>query len=139
LRRALGARDRGCRFPGCTNTRFVDGHHIEHWGDGGETNLDNLISLCRRHHRYVHEQGCTVELDDEGEAHFRNQYGVASTERATIAPSDAAALPDQHGRLGSAIDSRTCRTGTGDRMDLGLAVGALIASRSAADRPRLSI
>src|SRR5262249_32507061 len=42
LRRALDARDGGCRFPGCTNSRFVDAHHVVHWADGGETNLDNL-------------------------------------------------------------------------------------------------
>jgi hypothetical protein len=54
LRRALAARDQGCCFPGCTRRRFVDAHHIEHWGTGGETNLDNLVLLCRRHHRLVH-------------------------------------------------------------------------------------
>src|SRR5581483_12017518 len=31
LRRALQARDRGCRFPGCERTRFVDAHHVQHW------------------------------------------------------------------------------------------------------------
>ena len=41
LRRALVARDGGCRFPGCTNRRHVDGHHIRHWVDGGETSLAN--------------------------------------------------------------------------------------------------
>jgi hypothetical protein len=57
LRRALRARDHGCRFPGCTHRRFVDGHHVTHWAEGGETNLGNLVSLCRRHHRLVHEGG----------------------------------------------------------------------------------
>jgi hypothetical protein len=47
IRRALKHRDRGCRFPGCCNTRFVDGHHIQHWADGGATRLDNLVLLCR--------------------------------------------------------------------------------------------
>ncbi len=55
LRRFLNARDRGCRFPGCTNTRYVDAHHIHHWADGGETKPSNLVSLCRFHHRKVHE------------------------------------------------------------------------------------
>ncbi len=55
LRRALKRRDRGCRFPNCTNTRFVDGHHIMHWADGGATRLDNLVLLCRHHHRLLHE------------------------------------------------------------------------------------
>ncbi|MDX1516372.1 MAG: DUF222 domain-containing protein, partial [Woeseiaceae bacterium] len=55
IRRALRLRDKGCRFPGCTNTRFVDGHHVRHWADGGETCMDNLVQLCRHHHRLVHE------------------------------------------------------------------------------------
>src|SRR5689334_298187 len=47
LRRALTSRDRGCRFPGCPNTHYVDGHHIRHWAMGGETRLSNLVLLCR--------------------------------------------------------------------------------------------
>ena len=61
LRRALDARDRGCLFPGCTNRLFTDAHHVLHWIDGGETTLANTILLCRRHHRYLHEYGFTVE------------------------------------------------------------------------------
>jgi hypothetical protein len=64
LRRALKRRDGGCRFPGCTHTRFVDGHHIRHWADGGETDLDNLVLLCRRHHTLLHEGGYRVVRDD---------------------------------------------------------------------------
>ena len=60
LRRALASRDRGCRFPGCTNHRTVDAHHIEHWADGGATSLENLVALCRHHHRLLHEGGYTV-------------------------------------------------------------------------------
>ncbi|HEV2767804.1 MAG TPA: HNH endonuclease signature motif containing protein, partial [Acidimicrobiales bacterium] len=49
----LAARDGGCRFPGCTNRRFLDGHHIRHWAAGGETSVANLVLVCRRHHRAV--------------------------------------------------------------------------------------
>jgi hypothetical protein len=63
IQRALRRRDGGCRFPGCVNRRFVDGHHIVHWIDGGITNLDNLVLLCRHHHRIVHEGGCYIERD----------------------------------------------------------------------------
>jgi hypothetical protein len=61
LRRALDARDRGCRFPGC-GLRFTDAHHIRHWADGGETKLENLTLLCRFHHRLVHDEGYTVHF-----------------------------------------------------------------------------
>jgi hypothetical protein len=63
LRRALEIRDRGCRFPGC-GLRFTDAHHIRHWADGGPTRLDNLVLLCRYHHRLVHEEGFRVEWRD---------------------------------------------------------------------------
>jgi len=63
-RRALIARDRGCRFPGCDcPPAWTDAHHLKHWADGGQTTLDNLILMCRRHHRLVHEEGWTLQLD----------------------------------------------------------------------------
>ena len=73
MRRALGIRDGGCRFPGCTNTRLVDGHHIRHWADGGETSLDNLVLLCRHHHHLVHEGGFDCMKSAGGEIYFTDQ------------------------------------------------------------------
>ncbi len=64
IRRALKARDTTCQYPGCSHTRYVDGHHIVHWSEGGETKLDNLVLLCRRHHRLVHEYGFRVVKSD---------------------------------------------------------------------------
>jgi hypothetical protein len=130
LRRALASRDRGCRFPGCDSTRFVEAHHVQHWVRGGETNLDNLISLCRRHHRLVHERGYSLRLDDEGERQFVNEYGVAipSVPRPPP-PFDREALRRRQRDL--AIDETTCCTGAGDRMDLGLAVDAVAAAAGA--------
>ncbi len=73
MRRALKARDGGCRFPGCTNHKFVDGHHIIHWADGGETSLDNLVLLCRHHHHLVHEGGFDCSRSKDGEIYFQDQ------------------------------------------------------------------
>jgi hypothetical protein len=65
IRTALCLRDQGCRFPGCDRPpAWTDGHHIVHWSDGGPTELENLVSLCRRHHRTVHEQGWRIHIAD---------------------------------------------------------------------------
>jgi len=77
IKRALWARDRQCRFPGCSHTRFVDAHHVQHWAQGGETNLDNLMLLCSHHHRLVHEGGFHVIKDSEGNPCFRRPDGRA--------------------------------------------------------------
>ncbi len=69
LRRALIHRDRSCRFPGC-GLKLCDAHHIEHWMDGGATKLANLVLLCRRHHRSVHEEGFRVKVLANGEVSF---------------------------------------------------------------------
>lgn len=65
-RRALKARDGHCQYPGCSQSRYVDGHHLVHWADGGETKLQNLVLLCRRHHRLVHEFGYVVHNTASG-------------------------------------------------------------------------
>ena len=70
LRRALKLRDQGCRFPGCTQTRYVDAHHVQHWCDGGETSLDNLITLCRHHHRLLHQEGYEIVKNMNGDFVF---------------------------------------------------------------------
>ena len=54
-RKALAIRDKGCMHPGCRiGPQWCDAHHIVSWLDGGATDLDNLILLCRRHHTDVH-------------------------------------------------------------------------------------
>ena len=71
LRRAVLARDRHCTFPGCQNRCYVDGHHIEHWANGGETSLRNLTLLCTFHHTLVHEGGFKVCRDGAGAIYSR--------------------------------------------------------------------
>jgi hypothetical protein len=77
IRRAIKRRDGGCRFPGCTCSKFVDAHHIQHWADGGETSMVNLVLLCRRHHRLVHEGGFGVQARADGVTHFTYPDGRA--------------------------------------------------------------
>jgi hypothetical protein len=67
IRTALHARDKGCRFPNCDRPpEWTDGHHIQHWADDGRTEVPNLVLLCRRHHRFLHEKGWRLRLDEAG-------------------------------------------------------------------------
>jgi len=67
-RKALVVRDKGCRFPGCDRPAdWTDAHHLKHWADGGKTVMDNLVLLCRRHHRMVHEEGWQLVITAEGD------------------------------------------------------------------------
>jgi hypothetical protein len=121
LRRALNARDRGCRFPGCANTRYIDAHHVEHWANGGETKLSNLVSFCRFHHHAVHEGGIRIEILDDGALRFLKPNGTAVD---SVAPGFTQPLGDWK-RL-TARPRTAVKGWTGERMDYGLAVDVLI-------------
>ena len=75
IKRALLKRDTACAYPGCTNQIFLEGHHVRHWADGGETTLDNACLLCTYHHRYVHEYGYHIELGPDQRPQFRDPQG----------------------------------------------------------------
>jgi uncharacterized protein DUF222/HNH endonuclease len=67
MRRALHARDGGCRWPGCDRpAKWSAAHHVVHWIQGGGTDLDNLVLLCHRHHAMVHEGGWQLVRGDGG-------------------------------------------------------------------------
>ena len=72
LKRALLARDKCCRFPGCSHKKWLDAHHVEHWADGGETSLENTVLLCSKHHRLLHEGNFQIKPGPDGEWHFQN-------------------------------------------------------------------
>jgi hypothetical protein len=71
----IARRDKGCRFPGCSFTEFTDIHHVLHWIRGGETNLDNLVTLCDRHHKAVHELGWVMKGDANSVMSFTSPHG----------------------------------------------------------------
>lgn len=74
---SLLARDKCCRFPGCTHEKWLDAHHVMHWADGGETSLDNTVLLCSKHHRLLHEGEFEIERDCNGEWRFKRTAPVA--------------------------------------------------------------
>jgi hypothetical protein len=83
MRRAVIVRDRGCRFPGCDRPQsWSDAHHVVHWADGGPTALQNLLLLCRRHHRMVHAPGGFGLALEEGVPVFRRPDGSVLEDRA---------------------------------------------------------
>jgi hypothetical protein len=123
VRRAVEARDQGCRFPGCSNTRYTDAHHIRHWANGGQNTVENLILLCRRHHRLVHEGGYSVEAgpESEGTVVFRRPTGLP------LEPSPAPpplAFPLRAPAVGEAAGPLIA--GSGQKLDLNLGVLAMI-------------
>ena len=145
LARALEARDGGCRFPGCGRTRFTEGHHVRHWADGGETKLSNLITLCRFHHRLIHEGGFGVHVLDDGSARssfvFTRPDGTrieangrpcfrGNISRGASGEARVPKLFALNREAGVAINWRTARCGwRGERMDYGLALQALMQRR----------
>ena len=129
LRRALKFRDRGCRFPGCTHTRYVDAHHVQHWAQGGETKPSNLVSLCSFHHRKVHEGGILVQALDDGAFRFVRPDGRAldTAPPGRSEPFHWTQLPLCHDRADIHINRHTAVTRwRGERMDYGMAVDALL-------------
>jgi hypothetical protein len=65
LRRAVELRDEQCVFAGCdAPSHWCDVHHLLHWVDGGETDLDNSALLCERHHTKVHHGFSVVRQPD---------------------------------------------------------------------------
>jgi hypothetical protein len=131
IQRALNARDHGCcRFPGCSNTRYLDGHHIQHWAHGGETKLSNLVSLCRFHHRQVHEGNVVVLVLDDGAVRFVTPTGQSfdSTLPGHTQPlGDWHQLVATHEQQDLHIDRRTAATRwDGEPCDYSMATEALL-------------
>jgi hypothetical protein len=134
LRRAMEARDQGCRAPGCTHRR-VDGHHVTHWADGGETKLSNIVSLCKRHHTAIHEGVLSVEArttkGGATEFVFRDRGGnvldsgsglpkMAARLEERNASVGLPALVQRHTSLGLSLHPQTLTCGwDGERVDYG--------------------
>ena len=132
IKRALRLRDRTCRFPGCTHSRYVDGHHIKHWANGSETALSNLMLLCGAHHTMLHEGGCRVESDGGKGWNFfdhRNRRIDAQPARA-VASNDSqrrglTALHDAHAALAITANTNASKW-TGEPIDYARCIAYLV-------------
>ena len=101
---ALRLRDGGCRFPGCNRHRWTDAHHIRHWADGGETSLENLVTLCRYHHRELHRGEYLIERGAGGELIF------VDAQQRTIPPAIHPQFGEEPGSGGAACVAETPET-----------------------------
>ena len=130
IARALRHRDGGCcRFPGCANRRFVEGHHIVHWADGGETSLANLITLCSRHHAFVHEHGYRIAMPGgSAEPRFFNERG-REIQPVPAAPRTREALPACNDNLAITADRNRPRW-DGNTVDYAACVSGIIAAEA---------
>jgi len=121
MRRALKTRDGGCRFPGCTNHKFCDGHHIKHWSDGGETSLDNLVLLCRHHHHLVHEGGFDCRMSKDGEIYFEDRRARRLKDYEQSIPisieETLAWMYREHAKANITSESCTAKWYAGEMMD----------------------
>jgi len=125
LRRAVEARDGGCRFPGCEHRRFLDAHHIIHWAHGGSTDKGNLIMLCRHHHRLVHEGQVLVSGNADELVRFRMRSGTELHAAPRAPDSCIIDLLERNRRAGHHVGPDTCLTGSGEKMDRHWVVGVV--------------
>ena len=128
MQRALRSRDGGCRFPGCTHERFVDAHHIRHWANGGETSIDNLVLLCRRHHRSVHEGGSGLEKVADGRIRFTRPDGRVIEDHPRLPDGTIEALRCANRQAEQAVDASSWII-PADDLDYGIAIGGLLSLR----------
>ncbi len=111
--------------------RFVDANHIRHWANGGETSIDNLVLLCRHHHRLVHEGGFGVDRAANGQIRFSRPNGLTIEEHPRLPATGR--VEGLHGTVyrrgnretGEAIDASVWIV-PGDTLDYGIAIEGLM-------------
>ncbi|MFL5840652.1 MAG: DUF222 domain-containing protein [Thermoleophilaceae bacterium] len=129
-RRALAMRDNGCAFPGCCQRHHVDGHHIEHWADGGETNLDNLIQLCRYHHTLIHKGLFRIRRGADRSCTFLRANGTVLPQAPRQPRGECTSLTSANRERGLTPSMWTLfPTEANPSADLGWSVTSLIESR----------
>ena len=113
LLRALKLRDRNrCRFPGCPHQRYVEAHHVEHWIDGGETRLENLVLLCSAHHRLLHHGAFHITVEEDG-------FVFVSRDGEVIEPALSPQFPEAGAGVSAGVSEETQWLGPGAATERG--------------------
>lgn len=127
LRRLIEHRDGGCTVPGCPRTTGLEIHHIVHWERGGLTTTDNLLTLCRHHHR-SHHLGL-LEITGNADHPLHSAQGVNFTDRwgRPLRPASTPTPPDPAQPLRASADQVGLQPGhyqhgLGERVDYGAIV-----------------
>jgi hypothetical protein len=110
IKRAMAIRDKACSFPGCDCHKNLDAHHIQHWANGGETSLENLISVCHHHHALLHEGQYSVVRLRDGALLFKRPDGTEIVQQATTKGTQIPATSNEPWSW------------SGDSMDYGIAL-----------------
>lgn len=132
LWRVLRSRDETCAFPGCTARRGLVVHHVEHWAQGGETKLPNLICTCRAHHFALHEGGYRVLGRAPDALRFFTPEGKELPSRPLPLRAQGPGLAERNRAVGLSIGPATgLSLWQGERMDYGWAVETLLRRRRA--------
>jgi hypothetical protein len=112
---ALRIRDGGCRFPGCYQNHYTDAHHIKHWAEGGETSMENLVTLCRFHHGLLHKGEFHIHRGKAGDLVFTNSRNEVIIR--SFFPQFISTIADDC--LDPHIDATTAKSKwEGDQMDI---------------------
>ncbi len=107
---ALGARDGGCRFPGCNKPpSWTEAHHIEEWKKhNGSTDVRNGILLCRYHHMLIHNRGWEILRSGSGEFWLKPPAEYDPARRLIAMPSKNPIIAErQRARAGASTGSAT--------------------------------
>lgn len=133
-RRAVEIRDRRrCRWPGCTSGK-VDVHHIRERSKGGAHTMDNLLLLCRHHHRAVHEGGYRI-ISPAVHPTFQRPDGTTLRPMETAPRPGDVDLRSTIASLGATVDRGTIASrSAGERLDLDLTIWALLTHQQEAPR-----
>ena len=73
-----------CAVPGCQNTLWLHIHHVIYFANGGLTVSENLITLCTKCHRNVHENRLQISGSAPHGLRFLDQDGRDIRQERTL-------------------------------------------------------